>query len=133
MRLQPKFMNSSIMNMKVRCQRMYKAKGGHFEEGGKALRVAIGRPQRQRSRKWRARSRVRKCSPPRASTSHVVQGHGAYVLASLRYASRIRRVPTRASAEADWRCHDSKGVAAVPPMEQARVASLRGLRCPEFP
>ena len=35
MRLPPKFINSFVMNMKVRCQRMYMAKGGHFEEGGR--------------------------------------------------------------------------------------------------
>ena len=34
MRLSPKVINKSIMNMKVRCQRLYDAKGGHIEEGG---------------------------------------------------------------------------------------------------
>ena len=35
MRLPPKFINSFVMNMKVTCHRMYMAKGGHFEEGGR--------------------------------------------------------------------------------------------------
>ena len=34
MRLPPKFINKSIMNMKVRSQRLYDAEGGHIEEGG---------------------------------------------------------------------------------------------------
>ena len=33
-RLPPKFINRSIMNMKARCQRLFKAKGGQIEEGG---------------------------------------------------------------------------------------------------
>ena len=33
LRLPPKFINSSIRNMKVRCQRLYQVKGGHIEEG----------------------------------------------------------------------------------------------------
>ena len=34
MRLPAAFINSSLKNMKVRCQRLAAAKGGHFEEGG---------------------------------------------------------------------------------------------------
>lgn len=34
-RLSPAFINRSIMNLKVRCQRLFRAKGGLFEEGGK--------------------------------------------------------------------------------------------------
>jgi len=42
LRLPPKFINSSIKNMKERCQRLHKAKGGHIEEGG-------GKKDRERS------------------------------------------------------------------------------------
>ena len=34
MRLPSSFVNASIKNMKVRCQRLAAAGGGHFEEGG---------------------------------------------------------------------------------------------------
>ena len=37
MRLPAAFINSSLKNMKVRCQRLAAAKGGHFEEGGHRL------------------------------------------------------------------------------------------------
>ena len=43
LRLLPKFINSSIKNMKERCQRLHKAKGVHIEEGG-------GKKNRKRSR-----------------------------------------------------------------------------------
>jgi hypothetical protein len=33
-RLPPKFINKSIMNMKARCQRLFKAEGGQIEKGG---------------------------------------------------------------------------------------------------
>ena len=33
-RLPPKFINKSIMNMKARCHRLFKAEGGQIEEGG---------------------------------------------------------------------------------------------------
>jgi len=33
MRLPEKFLKKSIMNLKVRCQRLYEAKGNHIEEG----------------------------------------------------------------------------------------------------
>ena len=33
MRLPSSFINASSMNMKVRCQRLVAAQGGHFEEG----------------------------------------------------------------------------------------------------
>ena len=42
LRLPPQFMNSSIENLKERCQRLHKAKGGHIEEGG-------GKKNRKRS------------------------------------------------------------------------------------
>lgn len=35
MRLPPSFISPSLKNMKVRCQRLEAAEGGHFEEGGK--------------------------------------------------------------------------------------------------
>jgi len=34
LRLPPKFINSSIKNMRERCQRLHKAKGGHIEVRG---------------------------------------------------------------------------------------------------
>ena len=34
--LSPKFVNAAICNKKVRCERLYKAKGGLFEEGGRS-------------------------------------------------------------------------------------------------
>ena len=33
------FINKAIGNMKERCERLYKAKGHHFEEGGKSFFV----------------------------------------------------------------------------------------------
>ena len=33
-RLPPKSINKSIMNMKARCRRLFKAEGGQIEEGG---------------------------------------------------------------------------------------------------
>ena len=35
MRLPPSFISPSLKNMKIRCQRLEAAEGGHFEEGGK--------------------------------------------------------------------------------------------------
>ena len=36
--LPPEFIRKSILNLKERCQRLYKAKGGLFEEGGRKKR-----------------------------------------------------------------------------------------------
>ena len=38
--LPPTFVNKAIGNMKERCQRLYEAKGRHFEEGGKSYFVS---------------------------------------------------------------------------------------------
>ena len=37
MSLPRKFINKSLENMRERCQRLYKARGRLFEEGGKAI------------------------------------------------------------------------------------------------
>ena len=39
MALKPAFINKAIGNMRERCQRLYAAKGKHFEEGGKNMFV----------------------------------------------------------------------------------------------